>query len=194
MSPAFWGSEPVTAKSGRYAGTTILEDERRQGLALVEALTAEQRSKAIIAVSKTGNDNVGEAFKDNVVLDYAGLRAAELDAAQKQQLRELIGLYVGNLRDDHARVQMSDAERHLDDTWFAWIGGTEPSSVFYYRIHSPVILIEFDHQRPANLRHLASDPLQPSLEHIHTVVRTPNGNDYGKDLLRQHYERHPHAH
>jgi hypothetical protein len=25
-----------------------------------------------------------------------------------------------------------------------------------------------------------------------TVVRTPNGNDYGKDLLRQHYERHPH--
>jgi hypothetical protein len=24
-------------------------------------------------------------------------------------------------------------------------------------------------------------------EHIHVVVRTPNGNDYGKDLLRQHY-------
>ena len=24
------------------------------------------------------------------------------------------------------------------------------------------------------------------------VVRTPNGNDYGKDLLRQHHQRHPH--
>jgi hypothetical protein len=24
------------------------------------------------------------------------------------------------------------------------------------------------------------------------VVRTPNGNDYGKDLLRQHYLAHPH--
>jgi hypothetical protein len=23
-------------------------------------------------------------------------------------------------------------------------------------------------------------------DHIHTIVRTPNGNDYGKDLLRQH--------
>jgi hypothetical protein len=23
-------------------------------------------------------------------------------------------------------------------------------------------------------------------------VRTPNGNDYGKDLLRQHYLAHPH--
>jgi len=28
--------------------------------------------------------------------------------------------------------------------------------------------------------------------HIHTVVRTPNGNDYGKDLLRQHYARYRH--
>ncbi|TKD45121.1 MAG: hypothetical protein E5W98_14755 [Mesorhizobium sp.] len=28
--------------------------------------------------------------------------------------------------------------------------------------------------------------------HIHTVVRTPNGNDYGKDLLRQHHEAHAH--
>ncbi len=30
----------------------------------------------------------------------------------------------------------------------------------------------------------------PFKEHIHTVMRTPNGNDYGKDLLRQHYEAH----
>ena len=194
MSPAFWGSEPVTARSGKYAGTTILQDERRKGLALVQALTAEQRRKAIIRVSKAGNDNVGEAFKDNVVLDYAGVRAAELTAAQKQQLLALIREYVGNLRDDHARVQMADVERHLDDTYFAWIGGTEPDSVFYYRIHSPVVLIELDHQRPANLRHLAKDPNEPNLEHVHTVVRTPNGNDYGKDLLRQHYETHPHAH
>jgi hypothetical protein len=26
------------------------------------------------------------------------------------------------------------------------------------------------------------------------VVRTPNGNDYGRDLLRQHYAQHPHSH
>ena len=32
----------------------------------------------------------------------------------------------------------------------------------------------------------------PYKEHIHAVVRTPNGNDYGKDLLRQHYEALPH--
>ena len=193
MSPAFWGSEPVTARSGKFEGTSILQVERNEGLALLRALTAEQRAKAVLTLSKTGNDNVGEAFKDNVVLAYAGVRAAELSGAQRQQLLALVSEYVGNLRDDQARVQMSDVRRHLDDTYFAWIGGGEPDSVFYYRIHSPVILIEFDHQRPANLRHLAKDPNAPNLEHIHTVVRTPNGNDYGKDLLRQHYEQHPHA-
>ena len=158
MSPAFWGSEPVTAKSGKFAGTSILQVEQGQGLALFKALSADQRAKAVLAASKTGNDNVGEAFKDNVVLAYAGVRAKELDAGQREQLLALVGEYVGNLRDDQARVQMSDVRKHLDDTYFAWIGGSAPDSVFYYRIHSPVILIEFDHQQPANLRHLAKDP------------------------------------
>jgi hypothetical protein len=55
-----------------------------------------------------------------------------------------------------------------------------------------VILIEFDHQQPVGLRHLIENPALPTREHIHTVVRTPNGNDYGKDLLRLHYQQHPH--
>jgi hypothetical protein len=89
---------------------------------------------------------------------------------------------------------MQEVERHLDATRFAWIGGTEAESVFYYRIHSPVVLIEFDHQRPANLRDQAAAARdKPTRQHIHVVVRTPNGNDYGKDLLRQHYLSHTHA-
>jgi hypothetical protein len=192
MTPTFMGSEPVTATSGKYKGTTVLQDEQNKGLALIKALDTAQRKKAIIEVTKTGNNNVTEAFKDNVVLGYAGIRGAELTAEQKEQLLELIGEYVRNMRDGHARVKMEEVRRHLDDTRFAWIGGTEPGSVFYYRIHSPVIMIEFDHQSPIALRHLERG--KPTREHIHTVVRTPNGNDYGKDLLRQHYERHPHPH
>ena len=82
--------------------------------------------------------------------------------------------------------------QEMTETHFAWVGGGADDSVFYYRIHSPVVWIEFDHQRPANLRHLAAHPQLPNREHIHVVVRTPNGNDYGKDLLRQHLaaERH----
>jgi hypothetical protein len=86
---------------------------------------------------------------------------------------------------------MEEVRGHIDRTYFAWIGKTEPGSVFYYRIQSPVIIVEFDHQKPVGLRHLI-DPNVPTAEHVHTVVRTPNGNDYGKDLLRQHYALHPH--
>lgn len=194
MTPAFWGSEPVIAKSGKYEGTVILQDEQDRGLKLINSLDESQRQKAVVQVSKTGNNNVGEAFKDNVVLEYAGIRAAELSAGQKAQLLDLVREYVSNMKEGHAKVKMEEVRSHLDETRFAWIGGTEPDSVFYYRIHSPVVLIEFDHQLPVGLRHAVSNPKSPNREHIHAVVRTPNGNDYGKDLLRQHYERHPHPH
>jgi Protein of unknown function (DUF3500) len=186
MTPAFWGSEPAVATSGRYAGTSIMAEEQRLGLAMIRALEDSERRSAILEVSKTGNNILAQAFGDNVIIDYAGVRASVLNEAQKGRLLDLIAVYVGNLREPHARVRMSEVEAHLDDTYFAWIGKTDDNAVFYYRIQSPVILIEFDHQTPVGLRHLYP-PGVPFREHIHSVVRTPNGNDYGKDLLRQHY-------
>ena len=146
-------------------------------------------------MSKTGNNNVGEAFKDNVVLDYAGMRAPELHRRSKRAAAvDLIGEYVGNMDDGHARVKMDEVRRHLDETWFAWIGGTEPDERLLLphpqpgdpdRVRSPAA------GRPAASRRRSE---RPNREHIHAVVRTPNGNDYGKDLLRQHYQQHPHPH
>jgi len=192
MTPHFFGSEPVRAPSGKYKGVEILQQEQNDGLQMLTALPDEQRRKAVLNFSKTGNNNLSEAFKDNIVLDYAGVPGAALDNPQRRRLLDLVHLYVSNMDDGHTRVKMDEVSRHLDDTCFAWIGGAQPDSVFYYRIHSPVILIEFDHQRPANLAKFASNPDKPTQQHIHCVVRTPNGNDYGKDLLRQHYLAHPH--
>jgi len=193
MTPYFVGSEPVRADSGKYKGTVILQHEQNRGLAMLHALSEAQRKQAILDFSKTGNNNLTEAFKDNVVLDYAGARVSEFAPEQQKQLVALIDLYVGNMDDGHGRVKMEEVRKHLDNTWFGWIGDTKPGGVFYYRIQSPVILIEFDHQRPANLARFAADPKAPNPQHIHVVVRTPNGNDYGKDLLRQHYLLHPHS-
>jgi hypothetical protein len=193
MTPFFTGSEPVTATSGKYKGISILQDEQNRGLDMLLALDKTQRAKAILNPNKNANYNLTEAFKDNVVLDYAGARAADFSGQQRRQLLDLVDLYVGNMDDGHARVKMDEVRRQIDRTWLAWIGGSDSSSVYYYRIHSPVILIEFDHQRPANLARLAKDANMPTRQHIHCVVRTPNGNDYGKDLLRQHYQAHAHA-
>jgi hypothetical protein len=192
MTPHFVGSEPVIAASGKYKGTAILQEEQNQGFAMLQALNEAQRKKAVLNFSKTGNNNLTEAFKDNVVLDYAGVRVSDLSSPQNKRLLELVGMYIGNMDAGHARVKMDEVKRHLNNTYFAWIGGAEADSTFYYRIHSPVLLIEFDHQRPANLARMAADPQKPNRQHIHVVVRTPNGNDYGKDLLRQHYLAHRH--
>jgi len=192
MSPVFVGSEPVRAPSGVFEGVTILQAEQNAGLAFFRSLDAGQRQRAVLEANKSGNNNLTEAFKDNAVVPYAGLPASALDSAQQNRLLELAGLFVGNMDDGHARVKRDEIQAHLSRTYFAWIGGAADVSVFYFRIHSPVVLIEFDHQRPANLKHLAKDPGLPNREHIHVVVRTPNGNDYGKDLLRQHLAEQRH--
>jgi len=191
MTPAFWGSEPAVAYSGKYEGTRIMDAEQEKGLVLVNALDASQRAQAILAPAKTGNNILTEAWSDNVVLDYAGVAVAGFTPEQKALLIDLIGLYIGNMEDPLAEDRMTEITAHLDNTWFAWIGATEPDSVFYYRIQSPVLVIEFDHQAPVGLTHLYPRGV-PYREHVHSTVRTPNGNDYGKDLLRQHYARFPH--
>jgi len=191
MTPAFWGGEPVVTESGLYAGNVILQEEQDRGLALMQSLTGAQQAGAVLNPNKTRNNQLAAANQDNLVLDYAGLPAAEMSSEQKLQLLNLIRAYVGNLRPGHAEVTMEEVAAHLESTHFAWIGATTDDAVFYYRIHSPVILIEFDHQNPVGTLQ-KNTPGTPTRDHIHTVVRTPNGNDYGKDLLAQHLARHPH--
>jgi hypothetical protein len=192
MSPVFVGSEPVRAPSGLFKGTSILQPEQAAGLAFFRSLELAQRRRATLEATKSGNNNLTEAFRDNAVIPYAGLPGSDLSAAQRERLVELAALFLGNMDDAHARVKLAEVRAHLSRTYFAWIGESADDSVFYFRIHSPVVLIEFDHQRPANLKHLAKDPNVPNREHIHVVIRTPNGNDYGKDLLRQHLAAQQH--
>jgi hypothetical protein len=189
MTPTFMGSEPVVAESGKYAGTKVLQEEQDKGLALMRALTAGQQQKALIEPGKkTANKAQAQAYRDNLVLPYAGVKGSELNATQRTLLTNVIREYVDNMPEGQAKVRMDEVRAHLDETYFGWIGDIAPGAVFYYRIHSPVILIEFDHQSPVALE----GSREPSRRHVHTVVRTPNGNDYGKDLLRQHYEKHAH--
>ena len=157
----------------------------------MQQFTPEQRTAATITAAKVHSDNLAEAFKDNAVIPYAGLPVKQFTPAQREQLVALVRLFIDNQEEGHAKVRMEEIAAHLDETWFAWIGGAGDDAVFYYRIHSPVVLIEFDHQTPVGTR-LINDPTKVTREHIHVVIRTPNGNDYGKDLLRQHLAAQPH--
>lgn len=187
LTPNFMGSEPVEAKSGKYAGTRVFAQEEAEGFALMSAFSAEQRQKATIGM-KLPFDVYATAFNDNLVMPAQGLRHDEMTAAQQEQLWRLIGVYLGRIRRGHAELRLEEVGRHLAETTFAWIGACDDESPFYYRVQSPVVLIEFDHQ-PG----IALDNDEPTRNHVHTLVRTPNGNDYGKDLLRQHYLQFDHS-
>jgi hypothetical protein len=123
MTPAFMGSEPVIAESGKYAGTRVLQEEQQKGLALMQALTPEQQQKAVIEPGKKiVNKAQGQAFRDNLQLPYAGLRASEMSEKARGLLTDLVAEYVGNMPDAHAKLKMQEVRAHFADTYFAWIG------------------------------------------------------------------------
>lgn len=188
VTPTFLGAEPVHATIGKYAGLRIFKADENRGLALARTLSEAQRTKTVVAPETSGQDFT-MAFRDNIALDYAGIRYDDLSNSQHDLLLSLVEYHVGRMRNGHAQVKMTEVKRHLQSTHFCWMGGMNDDSTFYYRVQSPVIIIEFDHQRGIAFREHA----KPYKDHIHVIIRTPNGNDYGKDLLRQHYQFGHHA-
>jgi hypothetical protein len=156
-------------------------------LTLARSLSPTQLDTTILARELPG-ELFTAAFRDNFELRYEGIAYGQLGDGQQRLLLDLIDTYLGRVRPGHATIRTDEVKRHLEQTYFAWIGGIEEDAVFYYRVHSPVLLIEFDHQRG-----IAFDNDEPTRNHIHTVVRTPNGNDYGRDLLRQHHAAFDHT-
>ncbi len=199
LTPAFWGAEPSYADHGPFKGIHLFQDEERTGLALMHSFSIEQQRRAIVAHSMMGGDlpegrrhfadnlHLGGAFHDNRVVPYEGLRGTELTPVQRRNLLDLVQQYISTLPEGPRAARMAEIERHMADTHFCWIGGFSEDSPFYYRVQSPVTFIEFDHHAGVFL----TNP-EPAKFHVHTIVRTPNGNDYGFDLLRQHYKTSPH--
>jgi hypothetical protein len=187
LTPNFMGSEPVEAKFGKYQGTRVFAAEEARGFAVMKALSEEQRQRATIGTNLPF-DVYATAFNDNLVMPYQGIAYPDMTPEQRELLLHLIDLYVGRIRPGHAAIRFAEVKNHIAETRFAWIGACDEVSPFYYRVQNPVVLIEFDHQ-PG----IALDNDAHTRNHTHTLVRTPNGNDYGKDLLRQHYAQFDHS-
>ncbi|MGV9967832.1 DUF3500 domain-containing protein [Streptomyces olivaceus] len=210
-TPNFVGSEPTKIT---YDGTEydLFRTETTAGLELFRSLNATQRATALSSDEKAGLNMVAGAGEDNAVIPYLGLKGSALDRRQQRLLLALADVYVGRIDEGHAQVRLREIEKHLDDTYFYWIGAYEDDSAFYYRVHSPVVLIEYDAQSPLGYHDdddasggtaSASPDTSaspggpgggpggggtPTQQHIHTIIRTPNGNDYGLDLLKLHLQ------
>jgi len=170
MSPSFIGTQPSVFKFG---GRKIvpMRGEVEDAFVLVNALTPEQRKKAIVG-ERRGRMAAG-AGKDGVVPKLSGVRVANLDRKQRTLLVKLLGHYVGDLPEPYATRRMNALQSELDAMVFAWNGPTTKGSDISYRIQGPSLIVEYAGQD------LGGDPLQ----HLHSMYRDPT-NEYGAGFSR----------
>ena len=178
LTPLFMGSNPAEVRIDvPQKGKQVLREETEQAFALLHSLTDAQLTQVILAKKAFGNILTGNSRKASLER-MDGLTYANMTAPQKRLLLTLLKTYINRYRITLAKQQMDRIEKAgLDQLRFAWAGDTTIGNAvgYYYRIHGPMLLIEFDNT-------------QGNANHIHTVVRDLT-NDFGDDLLREHYER-----
>lgn len=194
MTPVFMGAEPNVIDEGEHAGTVLFDKQETIALELMRSLNDDLRAKAQLyphikdpAMGDRYHPfdglHLGGAFQDNRIIPNEGILVKDLNAKQKDLMMQITEAFLEILPDQPLAAKLADIEKHLDRTYWSWIGGLGEEDSFYYRMQSPVVMLEFDHHPGIWLNNT-----EPAKCHIHTVIRTPNGNDYGKDILRQHYE------
>lgn len=179
VTPAFLGSNPARVPSGPKKGLQVQYDEYILALRLARSLNGAQREQALLAERSLGQVVAGPGRGD-ALSKTEGLPAAELSGPQRKLLTQLINAYVGIARDEIGRPYMDLVSEGWGDTRFAWAGPMKEGGAFYYRIHGPRILIEFDNSQGGG-------------NHIHSLWRDP-ANDFGRDDLHRHYKGAPEAH
>lgn len=181
LTPMFMGSNPGQVRADvPQKGRQVLGEETAMAFKLLHSLDDSQLTRATLAKKAFGNIMTGNSRR--VSLERMdGLAYADMTASQRRQFLDLLKLYVGRYRITLAKQQMDRIEKAgLEQLRFAWAGDTtiNNSIGYYYRIHGPMLLIEYDNT-------------QNNANHVHTVVRDLT-NDFGDDLLREHYERAKH--
>ncbi|GAB6165575.1 DUF3500 domain-containing protein [Thermostilla marina] len=180
-TPSFFGSNPAIVPEGPHEGLDVLHEEQSLARRLVRSLTPTQREKAIIA-EKAPRDILTSA-ETEVAEDRfhppQGIPFEELDAEQQDLVRRLAAQFTRKYR----RPIVAQLERRTTlipgkESFFAWAGGIEPGQGHYWRIQTPDYVFEYDNT-------------QNNANHIHTVWRS-FADDFGRDLLKEHYEHADH--
>lgn len=192
VSPWFTGAEPNVIDSGPYKGTRILDVEERLGLQLMQSLDRQTQDKArtyelmkdpTMPRGRWNHDDQRHlcgAYRDNRVVPYEGVLVSSLSAEQQSLVAQIVEQYLLYLPAKARELRLGDVKAIFDETYFSWIGGNGDNDPFYYRIQSPVIIVEFDHHSGVFLTNG-----EPAKFHIHTLLRTPNAGDYGWALRSQ---------
>lgn len=189
ISPWFTGAEPNLIDDGPYKGTRILEAEEKLGLQLMQSLNPEEQARARIyqemkdPAMPRGRWNHDDqrhlcgAYRDNRVVPYEGILVSQMNEKQQSLVMDIFDQYLLYLPQTARNIRLENYKSWFGETYFSWIGHFGDNDPFYYRIQSPVVIIEFDHHSGVFLTNK-----EPAKFHIHTLLRTPNAGDYGMAL------------
>jgi hypothetical protein len=172
MTPTLTGAQPSIYKRGDKT-VRVLAQENDTAFALLDALNETQRRQAILNY-QVGDLVLGPGQAGKQIAPE-GLKASQLNDAQKALLLNVISRWANIVNDVYANPRIAEIKSDLNNTYFAWSGPTthEPgkNGSSYYRIQGPRLVIEFSPQG------VGGDPTM----HVHTIYRDPT-NDYGVKL------------
>lgn len=174
-TPSFFGSNPGIVLQGKEKGKQVLKEETELGHKLVNALTAKQLETALISETPLP-EIVSANSRKAMPLNPGGLSYAAMTDQQKDMLMKLLEVYVQNYELGFSHKLMEKIQKAgIEKLSFAWAGSLKAGEGHYYRIQGPMLLIELDNT-------------QNNANHVHSVVRDLT-NDFGEDILREHYEK-----
>jgi uncharacterized protein DUF3500 len=176
-TPSFFGANPAEVRKGPKRGLRVLAAEEDEARKLFDLLDDAQRRTVVVDTRTYGDIVTGNRDKVDPI-DNRGLEARAMNDAQRAQLKKLIDVYAGNFEEPLRAARLARADVAFERIRFAWAGATERGRQHYYRIQGPRFLIEYDASQDGG-------------NHIHTVWRDYDG-DFGRDLLRDHYEKNKH--
>lgn len=180
-TPMFIGVSPATVPFTKYAGIRILGKEEDYGFKLLNNMSEEQKRITIISENIPKNRIPNPNFERQID-KYQGINVSDLTSYQKVLLKILIEEYLKNLEKEYANLIMGKIEASgIDNIYFAWMGSQEKNNPHYYIVNGPDFIIEYD-----NVGGIGSEG-----NHIHAIFREKN-NDFGIDILKNHYLHHKH--
>jgi hypothetical protein len=176
VTPTFLGASPAEIPNGTLAGFRNLRGNHEAGLALINALAANQRAEAIEDGNPpfdilSGTLNRPAAEWDNwKSLPPQGIAVNTLSAAQKDLVQRILDEVVTTYRPEISQAYLAQID--VNELRFVWFGGTNDGEAHYYRLEGPDFFFEYD-------------LVQGNGNHVHAVWRSKQG-DFGADMLLEH--------
>lgn len=157
VTPASFSALPNRVTAGKHAGLVTLRDEEALARRLIGDLPPKLQARARTSDSALGNI-LSYAGRERSNAQRAGLPAAELGAAQRDLLWQLVETFAI----DHLSATLATAQRarigagDRAAVHFAWYGPNTPEKAFGYRVIGDGFVIELG-------------SVDPAAQHLHTI-------------------------